>query len=59
MMKGLHMNSEEPLLPFSVCFAQTATPTCDGDETVGAETESETSRDGIVKKDSEEDEDTD
>lgn len=59
MMKGFHMNAEVPLIPFSLRFAQTATPTRDGDETVGAETETQTSRDGIVKTDSEEDADTD
>lgn len=53
------MNAEVPLIPFSLRFAQTATPTRDGDETVGAETETQTSRDGIVKTDSEEDADTD
>ncbi len=48
-----------PVHPFSLLFARTVTPTIDGDETVGAETETQTSRDGIVKTDSEEDADTD
>jgi hypothetical protein len=59
MMKGFDMNSEQPLVPFSLRFAQTTTPTRDGDQTAGAETETQTSRDGIVRTDSEEDEDTD
>ena len=51
--------SSLPVRPFSLQFAQNVTPTRAGDETVGAETETQTSRDGIVKTDSEEDADTD
>jgi len=46
-----------PLIPFSLLFAQTTTPTCEGEQTVGAATETETSLDNIVKTDSVEDED--
>ncbi|HEX4207012.1 MAG TPA: hypothetical protein VHZ51_22985 [Ktedonobacteraceae bacterium] len=43
-------------LPFSLTFAKEVVPIM-GDETGGASTESETSNDGVVKKDSEEDAD--
>ncbi len=46
-------------VPFSLLFAQKAVPTREGDQTGGAETETQTSLDGIVKTDSEEDEDVD
>ena len=48
-------------VPFSLLFAQKTVPTREGDQTGGAETETETqtSLDGIVKTDSEEDEDVD
>ena len=48
-------------IPFSLLFAQeqNTVPFHSGDQTVGAETESQTSKDGIVRTDSEEDEDTD
>jgi len=59
MMKGFHMNSDVPLIPFSLRFAQIVAPTHAGDETAGAETETQTSRDGIVRTDSEEDADID
>ena len=45
--------------PFSFLFAQKVLPIRDADQTGGAETEVESGRDGVVKKDSEEDEDTD
>ncbi len=45
--------------PFSLLFAQKTVPTREGDQTGGAETETQTSLDGIVKTDSEEDEDVD
>ncbi len=44
---------------FSLFFAQTRPPISDGDQTVGAETETQTSQDGIVKTDTVEDEDID
>ena len=53
------MNTETLLMPLSLHFAQAVTRTQTGDETAGAETESQTSRDGVVKTDSEEDADTD
>jgi hypothetical protein len=31
-----------PLIPFSLLFAQTTTPTCEGEQTVGAATETQT-----------------
>jgi hypothetical protein len=46
-------------VPFSLLFAQKTVPTREGDQTGGAETETQTSLDGIVKTDSEEDEDVD
>lgn len=46
----------KPALPFSLTFAREIIPTL-GDETGGASTETDTSNDGIVKKDSEEDSD--
>ena len=46
-------------VPFSLLFAQKTVPTREGDQTWGAETETQTSLDGIVKTDSEEDEDVD
>ena len=46
-------------VPFSLLFAQYTLPTREGDQTGGAETETQTSLDGIVKTDSEEDEDVD
>jgi hypothetical protein len=46
-------------VPFSLLFAQKTIPTREGDQTAGAETETQTSLDGIVKTDSEEDEDVD
>lgn len=46
-------------IPFSLLFAQRIDPTRAGDQTGGAETETQTSLDGIVKTDSEEDEDVD
>ena len=46
-------------LPFSFLFAQMPVPVQAGDQTVGAKTETQTSLDGIVKTDSEEDEDVD
>ena len=46
-------------IPFSLLFAQRTDPTRTGDQTGGAETETQTSLDGIVKTDSEEDEDVD
>ena len=46
-------------VPFSLLFAQKTVPTRAGDQTGGAETETQTSLDGIVKTDSEEDEDVD
>ena len=46
-------------IPFSLLFAQKTVPTREGDQTGGAETETQTSLDGIVKTDSEEDEDVD
>jgi hypothetical protein len=45
-------------VPFSLLFAQKVVPVCNDDQTVGAETEVESGRDGIVRKDQEEDEDT-
>jgi hypothetical protein len=48
---------ESFLLPFSLLFAQTVVPLRDASETAGAETETQTSRDGVVKTDSEEDAD--
>ncbi len=45
--------------PFSLLFAQKTIPTRDGDQTSGAETEAETSQDGVVRKDQEQDEDVD
>lgn len=48
-----------PLIPFSLLFAQATTPTREGEQTVGAETETETSLDGTVKIDTVEDEDVD
>lgn len=47
------------LIPFSLLFAQATTPTCEGEQTAGAATETETSLDGIVKIDIVEDEDVD
>ena len=44
---------------FSLLFAQKTVPTREGDQAGGAETETQTSLDGIVKTDSEEDEDVD
>ncbi len=46
-------------VPFSLLFAQKIVPSREGDQTGGAETETQTSLDGIVKTDSEEDEDVD
>ena len=46
-------------VPFSLLFAQKTVPTREGDQTGGAETETQTSLNGIVKTDSEEDEDVD
>jgi hypothetical protein len=46
-------------IPFSLLFAQHTPPTHAGDQTGGAETETQTSLDGVVKTDSEEDEDVD
>lgn len=46
-------------VPFNLLFAQKTVPTREGDQTGGAETETQTSLDGIVKTDSEEDEDID
>lgn len=46
-------------MPFSLLFAQHTDPTHARDQTGGAETETQTSLDGIVKTDSEEDEDVD
>jgi hypothetical protein len=46
-------------VPFSLLFAQKTVPTREGDQTGGAATETQTSLDGIVKTDSEEDEDVD
>ena len=43
-------------IPFSLLFAQYTPSTSAGDQTGGAETETQTSLDGIVKTDSEEDE---
>jgi hypothetical protein len=43
-------------LPFSLTFAKEVVPSM-GDETGGAPTESQTSNDGIVRTDSEEDAD--
>ena len=40
-------------VPFSLLFAQKTVPTREGDQTGGAETETQTSLDGIVKTDSE------
>lgn len=48
-----------PLIPFSLLFAQITTPSCEGEQTVGAETETETSLDGTVRIDTVEDEDVD
>lgn len=48
-----------PCIPFSLLFAQITVPVQAGDQTVGAKTETQTSLDGIVKTDSEEDEDVD
>ena len=45
--------------PFSLLFAQIAVPVQAGDQTIGANTETQTSLDGVVKTDSEEDEDVD
>ena len=45
-----------PTLPFSITFAHKIVPVL-GDETGGATTETQTSNDGIVKTDSEEDSD--
>lgn len=39
-----------PCAPFSLLFARKTAPTRDGDQTVGAETETQTSSDGIVSK---------
>ena len=46
-------------VPFSFLFAQVTVPVHTGDQTVGAKTETQTSLDGVVKTDSEEDEDVD
>ena len=46
-------------VPFSLLFAQVPAPVHTGDQTVGAKTETQTSLDGVVKTDSEEDEDVD
>lgn len=46
-----------PLIPFSLLFAQYTNPAPPDDQTVGAETETETGKDGIVVPDSVEDED--
>lgn len=51
--------TQPPVPPFSLLFAQKVVPVRDGDETAGAETETQTSRDGIVRTDMEEDADTD
>jgi hypothetical protein len=42
-------------MPFSLLYAIRQPPVQRGDETAGAETETQTSRDGIVKTDTEED----
>jgi hypothetical protein len=49
------------LVPFSLLFAVPApiVPPIQGDQTIGAETETETSVDGTVRKDTVEDEDVD
>jgi hypothetical protein len=51
--------SHSSCVPFSLLFAQVIVPVCAGDQTVGAKTETQTSLDGVVKTDSEEDEDVD
>ena len=48
-----------PCVPFSLLFAQSTVPVRAGEQTVGAKTETQTSLDGVVKTDSEEDEDVD
>ncbi len=51
--------SDPLILPFSLLFVQKVEPTRNGDQTVGAETETQTGGDGPVKTDSVEDEDVD
>ena len=51
--------SSAPCIPFSLLFAQISVSVHTGDQTVGAKTETQTSLDGVVKTDSEEDEDVD
>jgi hypothetical protein len=50
---------DAPCVPFSLLFAHQTVPTREGEQTGGAETETQTSLDGIVTTDSEEDEDVD
>ena len=52
------MTSSSPI-PFSLLFAQITVPVRTGEQTIGAKTETQTSLDGVVKTDSEEDEDVD
>lgn len=53
------VQSSPSFVPFSLLFMLETVPTPHGDQTVGAETATQTSKDGIVKKDAEEDEDVD
>ena len=53
-----YMTSPSPI-PFSLLFAQVTVPVRGGEQTIGAKTETQTSLDGVVKSDSEEDEDVD
>nr|HET6903197.1 hypothetical protein [Ktedonobacteraceae bacterium] len=48
-----------PYVPFSLLFARITVPVHAGEQTVGAKTETQTSLDGVVRTDSEEDEDVD
>ncbi|GLV54388.1 hypothetical protein KDH_12350 [Dictyobacter sp. S3.2.2.5] len=49
------MEPEDVAMPFSFLYTTRQPLTQRGDETAGAETETQTSRDGIVRTDTEED----
>ncbi|MBE3559681.1 MAG: hypothetical protein IMW89_10700 [Ktedonobacteraceae bacterium] len=58
-MEQIDNERQQKMIPFCFLFAQDVELSRDGEQTGGAETETQTSYDGIVRTDTEEDEDVD